>query len=524
MDNDNKVVSKVTDILNIEEQRHKDVLLFLQEELEPLKFRNNANSYNLEKEYAKTKKNKSFFIPLILSACIFIIALVSFILTRSIEKTNNEISVNVAEFDDVNLKNLIDTVARTQDQYEAAVKNKTQIEVRKRSLLNAAADKRDGDLVMIQSLNLRDKKDQAAREEAVKKEYENSVKEINAEYDPLLLAADSEIEAYKTKLDDYDKAKLTAAQEQQKALDSQRQLQELERKKMAENYENRIADLEYTVEKNRRQYQDEMRKSLFAVSKKLQDEIDTLDPVIKDDRASEIFDDYDFTDEFSVNPEENALFGAGNISDTELREAMADVKEMYQDYKYIEEKVQAIPHKNTIGDYVKLDATIVDLVTDTLADSVYEQYKEKVSLKHEIQTMKEDIQKMKQDHAKEIETINENHQNEIAKLNKEKEELVEGRFDVLYESMRGSGISSVIAESPVSKDEIYVLIRPDARFLLGENAAKGCDAEIPFKKAIKGRVEKTEDGRFRFIPEMKNGKYVDFDLEALKMGVQVKLK
>ena len=50
MDNDSKIMN------DVEEQRHKDVLLFLQKELEPLKLRNRVNAYNLEEEFAKRKK------------------------------------------------------------------------------------------------------------------------------------------------------------------------------------------------------------------------------------------------------------------------------------------------------------------------------------------------------------------------------------------------------------------------------------------------------------------------------------
>ena len=50
MGNDNKII-----ISN--EQRHKEVLLFLNDELNRLQTSNSADSYDLEKEYAKTKKN-----------------------------------------------------------------------------------------------------------------------------------------------------------------------------------------------------------------------------------------------------------------------------------------------------------------------------------------------------------------------------------------------------------------------------------------------------------------------------------
>lgn len=504
MDNDSKIMN------DVEEQRHKDVLLFLQKELEPLKLRNRVNAYNLEEEFAKTKKNRSLFIPAILSGCVLIILVVSFVISKSIDKTNRDIKVNVEEFDDINLKNLINTVSRTQEQFESAVKNKAQIESQKKSALNAALDKRDADLWTIDSLNLRSRSEKTKRQSAVHKAYDDEVREIIAQYDPLLDAADAEIETYQNKLNEYDNAKLDAAKEQQKAIDSERQLQELERQKLIKEYELRLTSLENEMTKMRNSYQYELRKNLTAVSEKLQKEIDQLDPVIEDEYAESLLSSPALNNKRILNPEKNHAFGEGNISDLELKKLMAEIKQMYLDYKYLDQKVLDIPHRNQIGLYTEADSYLVDLITESLAEEVYGQYKDKVSVMHELDQEKRD------------------HEADVKRLEKEKEAIEAARkqekYDLLYEGMLGLGISSIIADTPVSKDEIYIYIRPDARFLLGENGEAGCEAEIPFKKPIKGRVEKTADGRFRFVPEMKNGKYVDFDLEALKMGVQVKLK
>ncbi len=478
MDNDYK-------INETEEQRHKDVMLFLKEELEPLKFRGNASSYNLEKEYAKTKKNKNLFVPLVLGVCILIVCLTALIMTKSIEHTNRDIKVNVEEFNDVNLKNLIDTVSRTQDQYDSAVKNKKQIENQKKAKLNSAADLYNGDLLTIQSLNLRNKKTQAAREEAARKEYEANVNAINQEFDSLLEEAQEEIDELKAELDRYDSSKVTAAQEQQKLLDSERQLQQLERKQLSDQYERRITDLENTIADNRKTHSNEMRKALTEVSEKLQSEIDALDPVLQDSHAKEIINRPISEIRKSVKFDEHPLFAEGNVTDENLSEKVGEARSLYNDYKYLDKGVQDIPHKNSIGQYVKTNDKLVDQVSGILADTVYEQYLHNVELEAKIA------------------------------------ELEESRFDLLYTVMQGAGFSAVIAETPVSKDEIYIYVRPNARFLVTEN---GVAAEIPFKKPIKGMVFRTEDDRFRFEPEKKGDDYVDFDLTALAIGVQVKIK
>lgn len=75
MDNDNKV--KKETLSNA--QRHKEVLLFLNKELETLKKCSNTEIYNIETEYAKTKKHRSPFTFLLLFAVFFVVIAVAFI-------------------------------------------------------------------------------------------------------------------------------------------------------------------------------------------------------------------------------------------------------------------------------------------------------------------------------------------------------------------------------------------------------------------------------------------------------------
>ena len=103
MDNDNKVEKR--EVSNI--QRHKDVLLFLNEELNNLQLKTSSDTYNLEREYAKTKKNKSPFVPLLLVGCFLLVLGAALLINYTISKQNEQITVNLEAFHDLNLKNLL---------------------------------------------------------------------------------------------------------------------------------------------------------------------------------------------------------------------------------------------------------------------------------------------------------------------------------------------------------------------------------------------------------------------------------
>ncbi|MCF0242503.1 MAG: hypothetical protein HUK25_07685 [Treponema sp.] len=495
MDNDIKIKN--------EKNRHQEVLLFLQNELEPLKRKNLNATYDLEKEYAKTKKNKSPFVVLVLTSCLLAIALLAFILSKNIERKNREIKVNVSEFSELNLMSLLESASRVQEQYEDSVKKKAQLVRQKNNEITSAQDKRDGELLTISSMHYDDKKLENQKIAQVQETYKNTLNDINEKYQPLYAEADEAIERNKAKVDALDASKLSDSKNM--AVDSSKILQELEKKQLVQQYENRILTLENNITDVRKTYNEEMKSSLKRVSDKFQAEIDALDPVIVDAYAEKLFESPGMNEKTAVKAEENAAFAEGSVSEGELKTRLSEVKQMYADHKYLEKRVLEIPYKNQAGKYIQKNSLLVNKITDSLADTVYGQYQENLSL----QTQMEQMQK--------------EHEEEVSRLTEENNRLIEGQYDILYRSMEGAGTGAIIAEKPVSKDEIYVLIRPDARFLLGENEEKGCNAEIPFKKPIKGSVEKTEDGRYRFIPEMKNGKYVDFDLGALKFGVQVKL-
>ena len=63
---------------------------------------------------------------------------------------NNDISVSVAVFDDLNLKNLLNTVGAAQSNYENAVKKRATIEGDMSVKLKAAEETRTNDLFVIE--------------------------------------------------------------------------------------------------------------------------------------------------------------------------------------------------------------------------------------------------------------------------------------------------------------------------------------------------------------------------------------
>ena len=206
MDNDNKI--KMSD-----DDEKKVVHLFLQDELQPLS-QEKPHSYNLETEYAKTKKNKSPFIWILMILCFLLAGLFAFAMSRYVDYTNNNISINIDSFDDLNLKNLLDIVSQTKSQYDTAVNDKSELEANLNNSLQQAERKRDADLFTLQSLKL-SSKENLKRKNIINTEYKTTVQNLHDKYDVQISTKQGLIDQYQKQLAEYDSSKVEQAKQQE---------------------------------------------------------------------------------------------------------------------------------------------------------------------------------------------------------------------------------------------------------------------------------------------------------------------
>ena len=230
MGNDNKITEEEKS-----NQIHKEVMLFLGKELERIHKTSSEQTYDIEKEYAKSKKNHSPFSAIMLISCFLIVLAIAFIMTKKISAQNEEITVSVAEFDDLNLKNLLNTVGAAQTNYDNAVKKRATIEGDMTAKLRAAEDAHTNDIFVIDSMTRLTKKKRAELVNEAEKKYMDALAAVHEEFDGQLAQADKEVAEYKSQLAEFDAVKVQAAQEKEKALDTERRVKELEQKKIKDS-------------------------------------------------------------------------------------------------------------------------------------------------------------------------------------------------------------------------------------------------------------------------------------------------
>ena len=518
MDNDNKI-----EINDSNSQRHKDVLLFLNEELDNLQESDSASTYNLEEEYAKTKKHKSFFTIIILALCTVCVVLLSWGITKYISAQDEKITVNLEEFDSLNLKNLLDSVSKVQENYNTAVKNKNQLERDFQKELNEASEKLERDYFLVDSLNLRDKKDVQQRKAAAEQEYNQNVAAINQKYETLLAQADSDVHDFMQQLGKFDEEKIRSARESQQALDSERQVQELEKQELSNRYEQRIAQLENSLQTERENSSAELRKSVSQVRDKFQAEIDLLDPVLKDKKAEAIIAKASAASALGFNG--NSFLKENQIEDETVAEGFKQFQSAYDDYKYVRSPIAAIPHKNSAPAYIKSSEILVDQMSQTFASTSAKLHDEKTALQNQVDNLNEQIEGLNV----QIETMISDHERELQSLEAEKKEekrQQQSEMEKCIEGVLTAAKSNAAVISVDGRDNIRIYVTPKARYLVTE---AGASVEIKTEKAVvKGKIisdSQTENGGYYlFTPAVdKEGNPVEFDVNLITLGLTVKI-
>lgn len=482
MDNDNKV--KKETLSNA--QRHNEVLLFLNKELETLKKGSNTEIYNIETEYAKTKKHRSPFTVLLLFVVFFVVIAVAFVSYKVISYQNNEIKVNLTEFDDLNLKNLLDSVSKIQNDYDSAVKSKASLEAEQNRLLKEAEEKRNNDFFVLDNLKLKGD-NYKKRESEINKTYNDEISSINLEYEPKIMEMNSQIEVYQKQLAEYDGSKIQSAQEQEKAINSERQLHQLEIQELTQNYESQISEFEKVIEKNQKENTRNIRKSVKTVQEKYQAEIDALDPIIDDSKANILVSKTnDFsTDDFNAS----AVIEKNSISDESLVENLNQYQEFYDDYQYLNSKVSAIPQKHTIPSYIEANNSYVKQMGITFSSVTTNLYQQSENLKNQITGLEEEI------------------------LEKEK------YSEQIYTEMLTIAKANALIYLVNSVDDIQIFIAERARYLVDESDGLGAEFTVG-KKTIKGRIYR-ENNVFRF--HINDDLLEDVDISTFLPGTIVKL-
>ncbi len=293
--------------------------------------------YDIDAEFAKTRKNRSKMVPLVTVATLVILGLVAWGITNWIQARTNAAPVDVAAFDDLNLKDLLDSAKRNENDMANAQSALQQMNFDQKSLLDSADRDYQANLETIKAKSS-GAADLSAQEAAAKVDWQAKRRQIQDSYSQRIAAKKTEIAAIQAKIDKYDQRLMQQAQQQKAVLDSANQKFDFEKQQLVADYERRLADLQ------------SLRRSDIATLTKQRENLAAsltarYNPVFKDPRMEALLAKWKAPTAFGpFSPLPAYLLQAGAFSAADATRLDASLS----DFNYISGQLRKIPYINSV--------------------------------------------------------------------------------------------------------------------------------------------------------------------------------
>ncbi len=216
---------------------HQATTLFIKDDNE-----HNAppSLYDLDLEFANTKKNKNriTLISLIIFTLIFISA--AFFVTKYIEYQNSQIPISIDAFEDVNLREIFDKAKQHEKEMKLALRDLEDIYTLKEKSIEAIIQLADYDIDIIETQNPADSR---MRIDVIKNDLEKKLLREEDKWSKDIENAKARIDVIQSKIDSYDTRILEKAKEQEGIINNQQKRFDIEMEKSVAYYEEKISQI-----------------------------------------------------------------------------------------------------------------------------------------------------------------------------------------------------------------------------------------------------------------------------------------
>lgn len=214
--------------------------LFLREIIE--EFRNEGKHYDLDWEFAKTKQNRNLFVAAIVLGIVLVFTVGAIVITYYIQEQSKNITVDIQEFEDIHLQELLDSAKKAENKHKAALRDLENLQREQSMELQSIEDNLQRQLSIVENgtdeLAIKRRKAYVLRAEA-----NAEIALINEKYTPLVLEKEAEIAEYQQELDEYNLEQMEQARRQEEERNNQQLLFDIEMEKLTEYYEEKIAGM-----------------------------------------------------------------------------------------------------------------------------------------------------------------------------------------------------------------------------------------------------------------------------------------
>jgi hypothetical protein len=198
--------------------------------------------YSLEEEFAKTKKNRSLLVPLVVSLVVVIFVLAAIGVTYYIQQNSRNIQIDITAFEDVNLRDLLDVSKKNETKLKGLRQDLEGLKSEQAAaILGVRRDATNRiEILANRSLSERDRQEEIKK---IRDEETRRVDDLNGQYKQRIQKKEGEIAAVQKEIDAYDSRMLEQAREQEAVLNNQLRLFEIERANLTKSYDDKIRGL-----------------------------------------------------------------------------------------------------------------------------------------------------------------------------------------------------------------------------------------------------------------------------------------
>ena len=244
--------------------------------------------YNVDEEFEKTKRNKSPVVLIVALSFITVFGVASAGVTYFMQRATQRVPINIDDFRDVNLTEILDGQKRNENTLKAAQRRLADLIAEMEGEIEKvqAEASRDVEIVLADNITQSLK---TTRTNQIRSQESRDIGAIRGEYGPRIEAIQAEIEEIQARIDAYDSRMVEQARESEEILSNRQQLYEIEKQELTQYYEKRIQELETTREQERRDLTSQKDNLVALLNRNHANEVAGLtlryNPVFEDSRV-----------------------------------------------------------------------------------------------------------------------------------------------------------------------------------------------------------------------------------------------
>ncbi len=259
------------------DQQIKDVVRGTKDHFlsQPIESDSREEVFNLELEFAKTAKNKSFTIPIVTISFFLVMVVGAVVATLVSDQANQQKTVQIGQFNDLNLKDLFDSVKKNQNDLSDT---KNQIAIIKQKLSDDEEHIRQDASTQLDMLSVSSLPPDALqkKQEQVKERMAELLAHATASADVQLKPLEEQAKDLQKKIDSYDNRIGKMNKENEERLSSQQKLFDIEMSKLKSYYQDRILTMSQANELNLERIRRAHAEYLSALRRRHAEEIAKL--------------------------------------------------------------------------------------------------------------------------------------------------------------------------------------------------------------------------------------------------------